>query len=186
MCKFFDQPFILTYFLPALPSPPLPSRSLLLLFAAARDPPMLILSHLHCVTCFWGETGAKLVSYDVDTGAWVFETFHWSRYAMSDDDDEDDDAGGGGGTARKTPGSAAMMPPPPALGPAGRVPRPGGATEASSKGVRAFVRCVVVPAALLSVGVYLQRERSFLFCIFVSRIVLPLFPNVNTKSNKDE
>lgn len=77
------------------------------------------------------------MSYNVEIGEWVFETFHWSRYAMSDDDDDDDDntGGGGGGTAKKTPGSAAMMPPPPALGPAGRVPRPRGAAKAPSKGV---------------------------------------------------
>lgn len=72
------------------------------------------------------------MSYDVEIGEWVFETFHWSRYAMSDDDDDDEDeASGGGGTAGKKPGSAKMMPPPPALGRAGRVPRPRGATAAS-------------------------------------------------------
>lgn len=79
------------------------------------------------------------MSYNVEIGEWVFETFHWSRYAMSDDDDDDDDGdnatgGGGGGKARKAPGSAAMMPPPPALGPAGRVPRPREAAKGSSKG----------------------------------------------------
>lgn len=36
--------------------------------------------------------GAKLITYDSDTGIWMFETKHWSRYAM-DDSDEEDDAG---------------------------------------------------------------------------------------------
>ncbi|CAM9539431.1 unnamed protein product [Scytosiphon promiscuus] len=71
--------------------------------------------------------GAKLVSYNVDIGEWVFETFHWSRYAMSDDDDDDDDDNHG--DARGKAESAKKMPPPPPLGPAGRVPRPRGSAK---------------------------------------------------------
>lgn len=77
--------------------------------------------HRYC--CANVKTGAELLDYNVETGVWVFETFHWSRYAMDDSDDDDDDAdndaqGRTGGGAK--PGSAKMMPPPPPLDPAGR------------------------------------------------------------------
>lgn len=57
--------------------------------------------------------------YSADTGTWVFETPHWSRYAMDDSDDEDDVGEGksSGGTATK------LMPPPPPVRPAERIAR---------------------------------------------------------------
>lgn len=84
--------------------------------------------------------GAKLVSYNVDIGEWVFETFHWSRYAMSDDDDGDGDVDGGGGDAESKAASAKMMPPPPPVGPAGRMPRPRGAAGSKGAGSGRFLR----------------------------------------------
>lgn len=70
--------------------------------------------------------GAALVDYSATTGIWVFDTLHWSRYAMDDDSDDDDGAGAnkakaaGGGTAA----ASKLMPPPPPLGAAGRMNRP--------------------------------------------------------------
>lgn len=58
--------------------------------------------------------GAKLVDYNVDTGVWVFDTFHWSRYAMDDSDDDEEGVGekkGADGAGK--PASSSLMPPPP-------------------------------------------------------------------------
>lgn len=73
----------------------------------------------------------------MDTGKWIFDTFHWSRYAMDDSDDEDDTNGGkngkqeGAAVKNGKTASAKKMPPPPPLGPAGRVHRTHGQTLAS-------------------------------------------------------
>lgn len=76
--------------------------------------------------------GAVLVDYSADTGVWVFDTLHWSRYAMDDSDDDDD---GGNAEAKAAEGTASkLMPPPPPLGPLGRIPRAKAAAEAATRG----------------------------------------------------
>lgn len=115
----------------------------------------------------WIFEGAKLVSYDVDIGEWVFETFHWSRYAMSDDDDDDNDPGAAG---KKDADSAKKMPPPPALGRAGRMPRPAhGATSSKGALLRdAFSVCRESPCVLAC-------SRLFFFIAFLCRASLFCF-----------
>lgn len=83
------------------------------------------------------------MDYSADSGVWVFETLHWSRYAMDDSEDEEDEAkgdsgGDAGGRGVRNPGASAtkLMPPPAPLGPAGRIPRASrtGAPTGSSRG----------------------------------------------------
>ena len=62
-------------------------------------------------------TGAKFVSYDCMSGIWVFETFHWSRYAMDDSEDEEDHDDRGT-KARAKAKEMKEMPPPPSRNPA--------------------------------------------------------------------
>lgn len=92
------------------------------------------------------------MSYNVEIGEWVFETMHWSRYAMSDDDDDDEDDG------ESKAASAKMMPPPPPLGPAGRVPRPRGSATAGSKGAGSD--------RVWGTTLYFRKRKIFLVCVF--------------------
>lgn len=71
-------------------------------------------------------TGAKLVSYSADTGDWVFDTPHWSRFAMDDSDDEEK-------APRTTDADARRLMPPPAPPGRGRKdPVAGGRVSSSS------------------------------------------------------
>lgn len=58
------------------------------------------------------------MDYSADTGVWVFETRHWSRYAMDDSDEEDEAAsepkrveGGGTGRSSRPAGGASDQKP---------------------------------------------------------------------------
>lgn len=106
----------------------LPSYSVLHCYFAPRHHPLVLANSSWVVFL-----GAVLVEYSADTGVWVFDTLHWSRYAM---DDSDDDEEGGDVKAKAASGAASkLMPPPPPLGPSGRIPRAATATRGECSAV---------------------------------------------------
>jgi nuclear pore complex protein Nup98-Nup96 len=59
------------------------------------------------------QDGAQFVSYDADSGAWVFRVQHFSKYGLPDEDDDDDVDMGGGGDDEDGPWGVVMAPAPP-------------------------------------------------------------------------
>ena len=57
------------------------------------------------------QDGAQFVSYDADSGTWVFRVQHFSKYGLPDEDDDDDvDMGGGGDDEEDEPWGVVMAP----------------------------------------------------------------------------
>jgi hypothetical protein len=58
------------------------------------------------------ECGAEFVSYDNNSGEWVFITHHFSRYGLIDDDSDSDDEAADASNANQQPPASVPLPPP--------------------------------------------------------------------------